>query len=210
MKNSCSINNFLFTRRFQKKPTSDTVTTNPSTARNVVTSSSSTNERKRAVPEITMKNEPPSKRVSISPRQTASTSNVLTNSPSSIRNKQTNEPIAKNVQQNNKSSPERLRFTPKPITGPSLQPPSSTNKTPPVALKRSLVPVTASSPTSTKTIVQVPPNTSKPTLEQQPSNSLNEEDENQLLKLNDSSDIVDTFALIDEALLEADHLLELI
>jgi hypothetical protein len=78
-----------------------------------------------------------------------------------------------------------------------------------VVIKRPLVSVPAPSPTSTKPIVQVSSNTSKSTVEHQPSNTPNEEDENQLLKFNESADIVDTFALIDEALLEADHLLEL-
>jgi hypothetical protein len=56
--------------------------------------------------------------------------------------------------------------------------------------------------TSTKPIEQIPSNTTE-------NNISNEEDENLLLKLNEPSDVVDTFALIDEALLEADHLLEL-
>ncbi len=142
----------------------------------------------------------------------------MTNSSSSIRNKNWEKPadefIVKNAQQKNPSSQpapsssERPRFTPQLITGPSLQPlPSSSTTTskaprlrqpPSVAIKRPLIPVTTPSPTSTKS-----------TIEHQPSNTPNEEDENQLLKLNESADIVDTFALIDEALLEADHLLEL-
>jgi len=154
------------------------------------------------------------------------------------REKKTDEFIAKNVQQKNSSSTKsalsqsvlpssvRPRFTPQPITPPSplQQPPSSTITRPPrprqlpsVVIKRPSVPVTAPSRTSTKPIEQVPSNitknnasiSSKSTVEHQTSNIPNEEDENQLLKFNESADIVDTFAFIDEALLEADHLLEL-
>jgi hypothetical protein len=38
---------------------------------------------------------------------------------------------------------------------------------------------------------------------------LKNDDENLLLESDELTDVVDTFALIDEALLEADHLLEL-
>ena len=43
-----------------------------------------------------------------------------------------------------------------------------------------------------------------------PSTASSIDDENQLLTLDESINEIDTFALIDEALLEADHLLELI
>ena len=113
------------------------------------------------------------------------------------------------------------------ITPPSAsQQPSTTTTTSPrirqppsVVIKRSLVPVTAPSSTSTKPIEKISSNTagnhtlapvsSTPTVGQQSLNLPNEEDEHQLLKLNDSTDVGDAFALIDEALLEADHLLEL-
>jgi len=120
----------------------------------------------------------------------------------------------------------RPRFIPQPITPPpppSLQQPSTTTRAararqpPSVVIKRSLVPVTTPSQPSTKPIEQVSSNinennalsSSQSTVEYQTSNTPNEDDENQLLKLNESADVVDTFALIDEALLEADHLLEL-
>jgi len=123
----------------------------------------------------------------------------------------------------------RPRFIPQPITPPSpLQRPPTISTTittgaprprqpASVVIKQPLVPVAAPSQTSTKAIEQVSSNvtennarsSSKSTIEHQTPNTPNEEDENQLLKLNESADIVDTFALIDEALLEADHLLEL-
>jgi hypothetical protein len=250
-------------RRFQKKPispprsitcsssitTTNNITSNSSPTRNVITSSP--NERKRTAPETTIKDVPPSKRVSTpssqhqsSSRQVASSVAISTNSSSSIRDKnrekQTDKSIAKNVQQK-KSSPTisapsqsvlpssvRPRFTPQPITPPSplqQQPPSSTitraprlRQPPSVIVKQASVPVTAPSRTSTKPIEQVPSNitknnasssSSKSAVEHQTSNIPNEEDENQLLDLNESADVVDTFAFIDEALLEADHLLEL-
>ncbi len=245
----------LFFRRFQKKPispsrsvacsssvtTTSNVTTNSPTTRNVVTSSP--NERKRTAPETTMKDLPPSKRVSTptshhhsSRRPATSSVHVSTNSSSpSSRNKnwekQADELIGKNAQQNNASSttsvaPQpvlpasaRPRFTPQPITPPSLSPPptaraSRPRQLPSVVIKRPLVPVTAPSQTSVKPKERISSNTtehnvplsSKTTSEHQTSN---EEDESQLLELHDSADVVDTFALIDEALLEADHLLEL-
>jgi hypothetical protein len=121
----------------------------------------------------------------------------------------------------------RPRFTAQPITPPPPPPPlqqvSTTTRAarprqpPSVVIKRSLVPVTTPSQPSTKPIEQVSSNinennalsSSQSTVEYQTSNTPNEDDENQLLKLNESADVVDTFALIDEALLEADHLLEL-
>ncbi|CAF4844739.1 unnamed protein product, partial [Rotaria socialis] len=84
---------------------------------------------------------------------------------------------------------------------------------PSVAIKRPLTPMMTSSQTLTKAIEQIPINiaenktsTTKRTTEPQ---TPNQDDENQLLKLNESSDVVDTFAFIDEALLETDNLLEL-
>jgi hypothetical protein len=122
-------------------------------------------------------------------------------------------------------SSTRPRFTPQPIVPPSLQQPSTSStrtsrlrQPPSVAIKRSLASVIVPSQTSTKRSEQVSSNTTgnnaaapspKPTVERQTASILNEEDENQLLKLNETTDVVDTFALIDEALLEADHLLEL-
>jgi len=210
----------------------------------VITSSS--NARKRTAPETTIKDAPPSKRVSASPsqdqsssRQTTSSRNVSTDSQSSsIRDKnwekQTNEFIAKTGQRKNSSSTTtttvqfesvlssvvRPRFTPQPIVAPPLQQPSTKTprlrQPPSVVIKRPVISVAVPSQTSTKPIEQIPSNTTennasplKPTVENQTSNISNEEDENLLLKLNEPSDVVDTFALIDEALLEADHLLEL-
>ncbi len=206
---------------------------------------SSPNARKRTAPETTIKDAPPSKRVSASPsqdqsssRQTTSSRNVSTDShSSSIRDKnwekQTNEFIAKTGQRKNSSSTTttvqsesvfssvvRPRFTPQPIVPPPLQQPSTKTprlrQPPSVVIKRPIVSVAVPSQTSTKPIEQIPSNTTannvspwKPTVEHQTSNIFNEEDENLLLKLNEPSDVVDTFALIDEALLEADHLLEL-
>jgi hypothetical protein len=56
------------------------------------------------------------------------------------------------------------------------------------------------SPTPSKPVEQVAP---PPVITSQ------EEDENRLLEFDEPSDVVDTFALIDEALLETDDLLEL-
>jgi len=205
---------------------------------------SSPNARKRTAPETTIKDAPPSKRVSASSsqdhnssRQTTSSHNVSTDLPSSsIRDKnwekQTNEFIAKTGQRKNSSSTTtvqsesvfssvvRPRFTPQPIVAPPLQQPSTKTprlrQPPSVVIKRPVISVAVPSQTSTKPIEQIPSNTTennvsrwKPPVENQTSNISNEEDENLLLKLNEPSDVVDTFALIDEALLEADHLLEL-
>ncbi len=192
---------------------------------------SSSNARKRTAPETTIKDAPPSKRVSASPsqdhhssRQTKSSRNVSTDSQSSsIRDKnwekQTNEFIAKTGQRKNSSttttvqsesvssSVVRPRFTPQPIVAPALEQPSTKTprlrQPPSVVIKRPVISVAVPShQTSTKPIEQIPSNTTE-------NNISNEEDENLLLKLNEPSDVVDTFALIDEALLEADHLLEL-
>jgi len=198
---------------------------------------SSPNARKRTAPETTIKDAPPSKRVSASP--STSSRNVSTDSQSSsIRDKnwekQTNEFIAKTGQRKTSSSTTtttvqsesvfssvvRPRFTPQPIVAPPSQQPSTKTprlrQPPSVVIKRPVISVAVPSQTSTKPIEQIPSNTTennvsrlKPTVENQTSNIFNEEDENILLKLNEPSDVVDTFALIDEALLEADHLLEL-
>jgi len=248
-------------RRFQKKPispprpvtcsssitTTNNITSNSSPTRNVITSSP--NERKRTAPETTIKDVPPSKRVSTpssqhqsSRHQVISSADISTNSSSSIRDKNkerlTHESIAKNIKQKNSSpttsapsqsvlpSSGRPRFAPQPITPPSpLQQSLSSTITkvsrprqpPSVVVKQPSVPVTVPSRASTKPIEQVPSNitknnassSSKSAVEHQTSNITNEEDENQLLDLNESADVVDTFAFIDEALLEADHLLEL-
>lgn len=215
--------------------TTSIVTTNSIASRNIVTSSS--NERKRTAPETIIKDVPPSKRISAlslqhqsSPRQTTSSIDVSTNSSPSIRNKNSekkaDESITKKsspiLPQSTSPSSVRPRFVPQLITPPSSSSitttatrPQQPRQSPPVAIKRPLVPVTAPSRTSTKSIEQVSSNTtknqapssSKSTVEHQTVNTPNEEDENELL--NDSADVVDTFALIDEALLEADHLLEL-
>lgn len=76
------------------------------------------------------------------------------------------------------SSPVQPRFTAQPITAPSVQQPSSSTET----LRPQQAP---------PSVVNQRPLTSLPT---------NKEDQN------DSADIVDAFALIDEALLETDDL----
>jgi hypothetical protein len=53
--------------------------------------------------------------------------------------------------------------------------------------------------------ISVPPLVHQPL----PTNTTDVDDENQLLELDEPTDVVDTFALIDEALIEADNLLEL-
>lgn len=81
-----------------------------------------------------------------------------------------------------KTTSERPRFVPQLITPPSTRKSPRIRQPPSVVIKRSSLPATTSS-------------------------SSNIEDENQLLE---PTDVVDTFALIDEALREADHLLEII
>ncbi|CAF3937838.1 unnamed protein product [Rotaria sp. Silwood2] len=122
------------------------------------------------------------------------------------------------------SSSVRPRVIPQLIVSPSLKPSSLiTTKTPQprqlssVVIKQPLTAIMMASQTSTKSIEQTPINitdnkssSTKRTAEPQSSNTSNQDDKNQLLKPNESSDVVDTFALIDEALLEADHLLELL
>ncbi|CAF0760667.1 unnamed protein product [Rotaria sp. Silwood1] len=121
------------------------------------------------------------------------------------------------------SSSVRPRFTPQTIVSSSLQLSSSTKtntrlsgQPTSVAIKRPLAPMMTSE-TSTKSIepmaLNVIGNKNSPSIqtnEPQSSNISNQDDENKLLKPTESSDVVDTFALIDEALLEADHLLELL
>ncbi|CAF1204585.1 unnamed protein product [Adineta steineri] len=201
---------------------------NSSNTRNVITAPS--NERKRTASETTMKDTPPTKRTTVSsaqaqssPRQTNSSPTVLTHSRSSSvrdknRDKQTDDRITKNVQQKNSSpqsesvvsSTTRPRFIPQPILPPSSH---QSRQTPSVAIKRPPAPVTATtSQKSSEPIQQISQNhvvPSNSTVENKISNTINEEDEKQLLITTDPSDVVDTFALIDEALLEADHLLEL-
>ncbi len=75
---------------------------------------------------------------------------------------------------------------------------------PTVAIKRPLAPVIT--PPS-KPIEQVPSNNIPPA--PSPPILSKEDEENQLLQLDELTDVVDTFALIDEALLEADQFLEL-
>ena len=166
-----------------------------------------------------MKDTPPPKRLS-----NPSSSNVLTNSSPSIVNKNPVKPIAKTTLSSVKSIPpatERPRFVPQLITPPSTEPFSSTTKSPQVrqppsvVIKRPAIPPTVSSSTSMAKISnivekQIPPVSSKSTSEHPSPTIPNKDDENQLLKLNEPTDVVDTFALIDEALREADHLLELI
>ncbi|CAF0864086.1 unnamed protein product [Adineta ricciae] len=181
--------------RFQKKPVSPpqvTVSLSP-TATNTkhLTNNKTTsppNERKRTVPETMLKTTPPPKRLATSTSQDQSL-------PSSV------SPIT------------RPRFVPQPIEAPSSSTkPSRLRQPPSTVIKQFLTPVTKA-----KSIEQIPsknssesqPSTTKSTGKCSTSNSINEEDENQLLKLNEPTDIVDTFALIDEALQETDHLLEL-
>ncbi|CAF1124354.1 unnamed protein product [Rotaria sordida] len=90
---------------------------------------------------------------------------------------------------------------------PSQRPrqPSSSS----VANKQPVQPVVNnSSPVPSKPPEQIPSsNNNKPPI--QSLTISNDEDENRLLELDEPTDVVDTFALIDEALFEADHLLEL-
>ncbi|CAF1368691.1 unnamed protein product [Adineta ricciae] len=181
--------------RFQKKPVSQPQVTGSlsPTAANIkhLTDNKTTsppNERKRTAPETFLKTTPPPKRLAASPSQDQSL-------PSSV------------------SPTTRPRFVPQPIEAPSSSTkPSRLRQPPSTVIKQFLTPVTKA-----KSIEQIPsknssenqPSTTKPTAKCSTSNSINEEDENQLLKLNEPTDIVDTFALIDEVLQETDHLLEL-
>jgi len=104
----------------------------------------------------------------------------------------------------------RPRYIPPPIPQqpmvPRHRPPSQ--RPPSVAIKEPLAPVITPSQIPSKPIEQVPLN-DVPTV-QLSTISKEEEDENLLLKLNEPTDVVDTCALIDEALLEIDdHFLEL-
>ncbi|CAF0790558.1 unnamed protein product [Rotaria sordida] len=172
----------------------------------------------------------------ISSLNTPTHSSSLLSSHDKNSAKQTDESNARISQSKNSSSTTlvphqpvtsfsvRPRFTPQLIVAPSLQSSSSTTtkiprprQPPSVVIKRPLAPMMTSSQTSTKRIEQIPlsvpdskSSPSKRTTESQLSNIPNQDDENQLLKPNESNDVVDTFALIDEALLEADHLLELL
>ena len=94
------------------------------------------------------------------------------------------------------ASPSRPRFVPQPIRPPS---PVSTNKTKstPVMIKRPPTTIPTSSEPSTN-------------ISAESVKTLNGEQSEPLFKVNESSNVVDTFALIDAALLEADHLLNLI
>lgn len=176
-------------------------TTDGTSSRNVITSS--TNDRKRTAPSVIAKETPPAKRLA---------------NPSTISNKnsvkQANESTTRPTISPTKSmpsAPERPRFVPQLITPPTTTTTSPRIRQPPsVVIKRALGSETASSSTSAKPTNKISSNTTgNHTPAPVSSNLPNEEDENQLLKLNESTDIVDTFALIDEALLEADHLLEL-
>jgi hypothetical protein len=75
---------------------------------------------------------------------------------------------------------------------------------PSVAITRPLAPVITPPQVPSKPVEQVP---SPPA---QSSTILKDEDENKLLELDEFTDIVDTFAFIDEALLETNDFLELI
>ncbi|CAF0985531.1 unnamed protein product [Rotaria magnacalcarata] len=238
--------------RFQKKPNSpsrsivcsasittvNNMTIHSSTNRNVITST--TNDRKRTIPETTIADEPPPKRISSSlshnkssPRQPATSLNSTIQSTLSSSSREKKSTQSKNSATTTNgthhhaiSSPVRSHVTSPSIVSPALQQSSLTTTTtttiiktsrirqpPSVAIKRPLTPMVTSAQTLTKAIEQIPINitenktlTSKRTAEPQ---TPNQDDENQLLKLNESSDVVDTFAFIDEALLETDNLLEL-
>ncbi|CAF3412578.1 unnamed protein product [Rotaria socialis] len=223
--------------RFQKKPNSpprsivcstsittvNNMTIHSSTNRNVITST--TNDRKRTIPETTIADEPPPKRISSSlshnkssPRQPATSLNSAIQSTLSLSSHEKKSTQSKNSATTTNGTHHHA------ISSPALQQSSLTSTTtiiktsrirqpPSVAIKRPLTPMMTSSQTLTKAIEQIPINiaenktsTTKRTTEPQTSN---QDDENQLLKLNESSDVVDTFAFIDEALLETDNLLEL-
>ncbi len=98
----------------------------------------------------------------------------------------------------------RPRYIP-PLLQPRLPPPLMPRHQPPtVRIKRPLAPVlTPSEVIPSKPVEQV---VSVPA--PSPTNSKDEE-ENRLLELDETTDVVDTFALIDEVLLETDDLFEL-
>ena len=93
----------------------------------------------------------------------------------------------------------RPRYVPPPAPQPLMPPQQSA----PVRIKRPAPPVTTPAEVPTKAVEPTPP---APT--QQPNNS-KDDDENRLLGLDEPTDVVDTFALIDEVLLETDDLFEL-
>lgn len=220
-------------RRFQKKPVSPPVSTvgsnsitttvnnattnSPTANRNVITAP--VNDRKRTVPETKNEDIPPPKRISSSssklgssPRQPVTSTNsssTLSNGEKKLENKAGDS--SANIIQN------QSNILKKTVQSPPARPNATTSRLrppPSATIKRPLAPMTTTTQTSTKSIEPIPINTSenrssssKRSAEPQ---TPNEDDENQLLKLNESADVVDTFALIDEALLEADNILELL
>lgn len=92
-----------------------------------------------------------------------------------------------------KSLVKSITSTPSPIS-------TDKKKSTPVMIKRPPVTITTSSETSKESTQFVDESVK----------ILNEDNGDSLLKVTDSNNVVDTFALIDAALLEADHLLDLI
>jgi hypothetical protein len=93
----------------------------------------------------------------------------------------------------------RPRYVPPPVPQP-LMPPQQSQ---PVRIKRPAPSVTTPAEVPTKPVEQAP---SVPALQR---NNSKDDDENHLLGLDEPTDVVDTFALIDEVLLETDDLFEL-
>lgn len=219
---------FLFSRfrRFKSKPsssppstpaapTSNGVIKDSSSTRNVITAPSL--ERKRTAPANIGKDLPPSKRISTSHSHSDEKKHER---GSSAKAKQVDDSAASST----KTVPTQLaaspRFIPQPIRPPSplsstSTRPSRQRQPPSVVIKRPLAPAVAPSQTKTESTERLPTSATATNISVSKSTLLpvelsNLEDENQLLTLNEPSNFVDTFALIDEALLEADHLLELI
>lgn len=161
-------------------------------------------------------NTPPAKRTSA--KQESSTSQSSTTVNQSINESKKAKPVLKtsplkttitkaspNSAATKTVAPSRPRFVPQPIRPPS---PLSINKTKstPVMIKRPPVTIPTSLEMSKKSVDE----DKSTNISTESVKTLNEENGDPLLKSNEPSNVVDTFALIDAALLEADHLLNLI
>ena len=179
----------LCCRRFKTKSVSPPQSGTSTTSGNLVTHtnnahSATLNGHKRAIPETTRTDSPAPKRASTKPipqKESLSVTSLLKSQPTALA------PLP--------SKPVKIQRT-----HPLPPPPSSA-----ISLKPSSSIVTA--PQRFTSAIDDQGTAASGIL---PSAMSSVDDENQLLTLDVSMNELDTFALIDEALLEADHLLELI
>ena len=156
------------------------------------------NERKRTAPETSLEDAPSTKR-SLSLQQ----SSVISSHHTSIHNK--NSAISsdkihiRNVLE--KNSPSTMIVSCQSVSCSSPHSLKTSRTKPIVSVINPSQIIEQKMTTENKTISSI-----KQISELQTS----KEDENQLLEIDESNNVVNTFALIDEALLEADHVLELL